>query len=175
MTLTLRLLTVAVFAALAACSGPAGTASSGSDAQSFSIERTACFGFCPMYAATVDADDKLVFEGQRFVAAEGAHEKTLPEGSFERLIEIAERHGFAGFDSAYPNEAGDNCPQMATDMPSVIVSVSSKKLTHAVSFYRGCFEFDGRDRLEAMIEEVDAVLALDDWIGSREDFMGARE
>lgn len=138
-----------------------------------SVERTACFGVCPIYVARVDADDTLVFDGERFVVAEGRHTRALPAGSFEKLLEIAGRHDFASFDAAYPNEEGTNCGALATDLPGVNVTVKSARLSHSVRFYQGCFEFEGRERLEAMIAEMDAVLALDDWIGEREPFFGA--
>lgn len=143
--------------------------------QSFRLQRTACFGFCPVYEVAVDERDILVFKGERFVAETGgAASKRLPEGSFRKLVAIAEAHKFASFDAAYPNETGSNCPQMPTDMPSVIVSYRTKRLNHAVSLYQGCTGFDGREALDEMILEIDAVLDIEDWIGPREQFYGAK-
>lgn len=142
----------------------------------FSLERTACYGTCPVYKVTVDERDILQFRGERFVAEdEGVVGKRLPEGSYEELIKIAKAHEFASFDKAYPNEDASNCPRMATDMPSVIVSFNDKKLNHAVSVYRGCFDFKDRARFDEMVAAMDAVLDVADLIGSREDVAGARE
>ena len=140
------------------------------------LERTACFGFCPIYKVTVDERDILLFEGERFVAeADGAISKRLAEGSFNRLVEILRAYDFTAFDAAYPNEAGSNCPQLATDSPSVIIAADAGRLDHAVSFYQGCAGFEARERLEQMIAEIDALLAIDDLVGPREDFYGAKE
>lgn len=140
------------------------------------LQRTACFGFCPVYEVKVDERDILVFKGGRFVAeAEGAVSKRLPDGSFKKLIAIAKAHDFASYDEAYPNEDGSNCPQRATDMPSIIIAYDAKKLNHSVSLYQGCMGFEGRENLDEMIVEIDAVLDIDDWIGPREDFYGAKE
>ncbi|GJL91954.1 DUF6438 domain-containing protein [Hyphococcus sp.] len=142
----------------------------------FTLQRTACFGFCPVYKVSVDDRDLLVFEGERFVAeAGGAVSKRLPDGAFNRLVAIAKSHDFASYDAAYPNEDGSNCAQMATDMPSVSISFNGKKLSHAVRLYQGCFGMDGREQFDEMLTELDAVLDIDDLIGPREDFYGAKE
>lgn len=140
------------------------------------LERTACFGFCPIYKVTIDERDILLFEGERFVAeADGAVSKRLAEGTFNRLVAILRAYNFTAFDAAYPNEAGSNCPQLATDSPSVIIAADAGRLDHAVSFYQGCVGFEARERLEQMIVEIDALLAIDDLVGPREDFYGAKE
>ncbi|MEQ8934384.1 MAG: DUF6438 domain-containing protein [Amphiplicatus sp.] len=173
-----RLLSIIAAIALFACEQKVVdlSTSSGGLETFFRIERTPCFGFCPAYKATVTDKDILLFEGEHYVAKSGTvNVKELPEGSFSKLIDIAKEQQFASFDSSYPNEAGDNCPQQATDLPGVIITVQSLDISHAVRFDLGCFGFDGRERLEKMISEIDAVMALDEWIGPREDFMGARE
>lgn len=137
----------------------------------FTLERTACYGFCPVYKVTVSERDILLFKGERFVAeAEGAVSKRLPDGAFDKLIDIARAHQFFGFDNRYPNESGSNCSAVATDMPSVIISIETKRLSRAVSVYQGCMGFDGRDRFNEMVLAMDAVLDIDDWIGPREAF-----
>lgn len=130
-----------------------------------SIERTPCHGFCPVYRATVSAQDSLVFEGERYVASATHNEKTLPPGSFAKLVAIAEAGGFKDLDAAYPNEGATNCPQYATDLPGVVLVYNTPTLDHSVRFDRGCMGFEGREGLDAMIAEIDAVLALEEWIG----------
>ena len=139
------------------------------------LERTACFGFCPVYKVTVLDNDVVTFEGERFVKEIGGSvSRRLSDGSFKKLIEIAKAHDFAAFDAAYPDADGANCPQRATDMPTVIVSFDAQKLSHAVSFYQGCMGFAGRDSLNEMIAEIDAVLDIGDWVGPRKDFTKAK-
>lgn len=142
----------------------------------FTLQRTPCYGFCPAYKVTVDDRDIITFEGERFVIEdEGAVGSHLPDGSFKKLLAIAKAYDFTSFDAAYPNEGESNCPRMATDMPSVILGYDAGKLKHKVSFYEGCMGFEGRERLEAMVAEIDAVLAVDKWIGPREQFYGRKE
>lgn len=140
------------------------------------LKRTACYGFCPVYEVTAYEQDILIFHGERFVAETGGSvSKRMPEGSFKKLMEIAKAHGFSDFDGRYPNQAGDNCGPVATDMPSVIIAVKTKRLAHEVNVYQGCRDFDGRARFEAMVAEMDAVFDVDDFVGPRENFSGGEQ
>lgn len=168
----------------AADSPPADTAAESLDpaalpdaalaAQSVSIERGACFGPCPIYKATVWGDDRLVFEGRKFVTREGMHEAKLAQGSFARLVDIAKRHDFASMDAKWPDEQGLNCPEPPTDMPTVVVAVDAGDLRHRVSYYEGCGGTPAAERVERMVAELDKALALGEWIGRREDWYGKR-
>ena len=143
---------------------------------SFTLERTACFGFCPVYKVIVDDRDILEFQGKRFVKEEGgAVGKRLPAGSYDKLRAIAAAHEFDDFDAAYPNDDASNCPQRATDAPTVIVGFEKKEKTRSVRVYEGCIGFEGRDRFDAMVAAMDAILDIDDLVGPREDFYGAKE
>ena len=181
----LRLVPAAVLAALflSACAPqgytpyyatPGGNGEQ-TDLDQITLQRTACFGFCPIYDVTVYENDVLIFHGERFVAETGgAVSKRLPDGSFKKLVDIAKAHKFSEFDARYPNEAGDNCGPIPTDMPSIIISFEGKRLNHEVNLYQGC-RFDGRESFDEMVLAMDAVLDIDDMIGPREDFYGAKE
>ena len=177
----LLLVSVAVFMAACAPKGytpyyatPDGP-SSENDYDQFTLKRTACFGFCPIYDVTVYEHDVLIFHGERFVAEQGgAVSKRLPDGSFKKLLKIAEAHKFSDFDARYPNEEGDNCGPLPTDMPNIIIAFDAKRLNHEVSLYQGC-RFDGREGFDEMVLEMDAILDIDDMIGPREDFYGGEK
>ena len=138
----------------------------------FKLERTACYGVCPVYEVIVNENDILEFRGKRFVTEEGgAVGKRLDEHSFDRLVMITKEYDFASFDSAYPNDDASNCPRMATDSPSVIITVKTKDSLKKVSVYGGCIDFDGRERWVEMVEAIDAVLDIGDLVGPRENHM----
>ncbi len=141
----------------------------------FTLERGVCFGPCPVYVVTVTGDDRLRFEGQKFCSREGVHERDLPQGSFNRLLAIAQRHEFTSIDSLWPDEKGLNCPEPPTDLPSVSVAFDTRTIKHSVKFYEGCSGYPGADKVMAMIKEFDVVLGLDDWIGPREQWYGKRQ
>jgi hypothetical protein len=165
---------VASAAVMTVDDAPAMAAASDAATQSISIERGPCFGPCPIYKATVYGDDRLVFEGRKFVARQGTHEARIPQGSFGRLIDIAKRHDFASMDAKWPDDKGLNCPEPPTDMPTVIVTVSAADLRHSVSYYEGCGGTRESERVERMVADLDKALALGEWIGRREDWYGKR-
>ena len=43
------------------------------------LERTACFGVCPVYKLTVYGDGRVVYEGKRFVRVEGTITRNISE------------------------------------------------------------------------------------------------
>src|SRR6185436_11964809 len=45
---------------------------------SIRLERTACFGECPVYVVTIDARGNVTFEGRHFVRVEGKATDTIP-------------------------------------------------------------------------------------------------
>lgn len=137
----------------------------------FTLERTACYGVCPVYDVSVDEKDYLQFRGKRFVAEEGGSVASpLPPGSYKKLQAIAEAHQFGAFDTAYPNDDGSNCPRLATDSPTIIVGFREGAEARTVRVYEGCGGFEGRARFFAMVAEMEAVLEIDDFVGPREAF-----
>lgn len=138
------------------------------------IERGYCFGPCPVYTATAYGDDRVVFEGKKFVAMNGRVEKKLDAGGFARLVDIVRRHGIMSMDTNWPDEKGLNCPEPPTDLPTVTVSVDAAEITRTIKFYEGCAGTPGADRVKSMVADLDKSLALDAWIGSREAYYGKR-
>lgn len=143
--------------------------------ETVSIERGACFGPCPIYKATVYGDDRLVFEGMKFVKRSGKHEAALPRGAFAKLVEIGKRHNFAAMDTQWPDEKGLNCPEPPTDLPTVIIAYATAEIAHRVAYYEGCGGTPAAERVEAMVADLDKALALDEWIGSRSEWYGKRD
>jgi hypothetical protein len=159
-------------AAAVVAAGPAASALAPDDW--ISIERGYCFGPCPVYKATAYGDDRVVFEGKKFVVADGKRERKLDAGGFARLVDIARRHDIMSMDTNWPDDKGLNCPEPPTDLPTVLVAVDAAEIRRSVKFYEGCVGSPGADRVKALVADLDKALALDDWIGPRERFYGVR-
>lgn len=145
-----------------------------SQAESVAIERGSCFGPCPIYKATLYGDERLVFEGRKFVARDGVHERRMAVGSFARVVAVATRHDFASMDSNWPDDKGLNCPEPPTDMPTVTIALATAEIRHSVAFYEGCAGSAGADRVAALVKDLDAAFDLDAWIGPRDAWYGQR-
>jgi hypothetical protein len=80
------------------------------------IQRTACFGRCPIYTMTVFEGGKVVFEGKKWVDKEGTYEARVDDDKIEKLYSKANSVGFFDFESVYDN-------QYVTDLPSTITTL----------------------------------------------------
>lgn len=72
-----------------------------------SIERTACYGQCPMYKATFFDNGEVKYVGRRFVEKIGTYRFLL---STEEVLEIKKKiteYDYFGLDSLYPTPISD--------------------------------------------------------------------
>jgi hypothetical protein len=103
--------------------------------RAISYETGPCFGACPVYKVTVNADGSGVFEGRRFTA-EGARSFRVSPREFRdfaaRLEPLRPKSGAVRYDSS-------RCERVATDMPSVDVEwIEAGGAAQQLNFYFGC-------------------------------------
>ncbi|HKR02541.1 MAG TPA: DUF6438 domain-containing protein [Pyrinomonadaceae bacterium] len=110
-----RLLTAAAF--VLACAFTAASQAPMAKAQEqiteITLERTACFGYCPIYTVTLRRDGTISYNGKKFVQLEGMYEGKFY--GFERLAQLILSRGYFNLK--------DNYTVNATDLPSTITSV----------------------------------------------------
>jgi hypothetical protein len=85
------------------------------------LERTACFGYCPIYKVTLRSNGTISYNGREYVELKGAYEGTVY--GFDRLAQLILSRGYFNLK--------DNYTVNATDLPSTITSVvrSGKRKT----------------------------------------------
>ena len=128
---------------LAPCNGTkktASTASSGTSASattqtaaknqlrtvSFSLQKTACFGRCPMFTLTINGEtNTATYKGDQNVDKVGTYEKKISDDELQKLVDAFEKRKLFDMQDAYNK-------QQVTDLPSTYVSYSingkSKKI-----------------------------------------------
>ncbi|WP_223653607.1 DUF6438 domain-containing protein [Hymenobacter psoromatis] len=79
------------------------------------FQRTPCYGTCPAYTATIFADGRVEYEGQRFVPVVGKRTLSLPPTKVAALLAEAQRIGFSQLDERY---AGNT-----SDLPATLIKV----------------------------------------------------
>lgn len=79
------------------------------------FQRTPCFGRCPVYTATIFADGRVDYDGQRFVDLLGKHTLSLPVAKVDELLAEAKRIKFNKLQERY---AGNT-----SDLPANIITV----------------------------------------------------
>jgi len=80
------------------------------------FQRTPCHGTCPTYTATIYADGRVEYEGQRFVTLVGKHTLSLPVATVNQMLAEAKRINFNKFGERY---AGNS----TYDAPATIITV----------------------------------------------------
>ncbi|MDP2274041.1 MAG: DUF6438 domain-containing protein [Archangium sp.] len=115
-----------------------------------SLERTACYGACPMYAVSVLSDGTTRFRGERHVKVTEPVEVKLEPAALAKLKAAFETSGF----EKWPDYTRTN----VSDMPSVVLTYKG----HTVRHNRG--DEKAPPELTALEDEVDAIIGTDRWV-----------
>lgn len=92
-----------------------------------SLERTPCFGACPVYKVTVSNDGTVTYTGTRFVDRLGTYKAHVWPGSLQKLDTMLTRLKFSKLKSKYALKI--------TDQATQIVTVARRSSTKTVSEY----------------------------------------
>src|ERR1700730_2925658 len=121
-----------------------------------SLERTACFGTCPVYTLTVYSDGKVEYEGKEHVKEKGARSSKIDEKLFLRLLEKADEIGFFKLNDRYEGRV--------TDLPTRITTVTKGDVSKTVRNYYG-----GPKGLHDFEQLIDHVTNSAQWTGAHPD------
>ena len=152
---------------MTASAAPKGASAGGSPAPILAtLERTGCFGTCPIYSVTVRTDGTVEYEGRRFVKLRGhrvgkldAHQLAALRAAFSEAKFLALEDRFACFE--------------ATDNPSAIVTYRSGDKVRTLRHYYGCLS--APKTMETLERKVDEIAGTEKWVGTREERKHLRE
>jgi hypothetical protein len=114
------------------------------------LERTACYGTCPVYKVVINKNGDVDYEGIAFVAIEGKRKWTLKPKKIEQLVKLIKEFDFKNFQY---NPKGPCC----TDLPFCITTVKFLDGTvKEIDHYLGYPEF--RDSLEKFEDNIDRII-----------------
>ncbi len=117
---------VLVIAMLVSC---VNTKSQGSNDLVFEIEKTACFGECPVYTLSVYKDRAVILNAQQNLRLKGTYRSQLSDKRYQELVDLFMKHDFFSFKDRYTGEV--------TDLPTTFITFShagqSKKI---MDYYR---------------------------------------
>lgn len=102
-----------------------------------SLQRTPCFGPCPIDRVTLRCDGTATYEGKQFVERIGLYEGQIWVGRFRRLVELVEYVNFFGLDDQYPD------PLRVEDLPSRVTTVIRDGVAKTVRTTDVSFVFEG--------------------------------
>lgn len=130
-------------AAAIACASCAGHSTRSMKEQrtidSVTLERTACYGRCPVYTIVIHGDGRVLYEGQEHVTLQGHAEGMLSRDQIAELGRAIDSADYFSLRDSYANNA-DGCPSTVTDQPSATTSVTIGARTKTIRHYYGCME-----------------------------------
>lgn len=127
------------------------------------LERTPCYGTCPVYRVTVAEDGAVVFEGVQHVDSVGRYTDRIDARLVVELARAAREHGYFDLDDKYA-EGEANCEAYATDAPTVITSITTGELFKRIEHDLGCA--GAPRRLYDLERRIDEIVGTSRWIGS---------
>ena len=127
------------------------------------LERTACFGNCPIYKLTIFDDGKVLFDGKDYVKRPGMNTSQITKSELEALIKEFEKIDYLNLDENYTDDP-KNCPESATDNPSAITSLNWNGKKNTVRHYYGCRGPKILEQLTALEDKIDEVVKTKRWI-----------
>jgi hypothetical protein len=126
------------------------------------LERTPCFGGCPVYQLSVSADGVVTYQGRANVRHLGAATKRIQPQRVSALLSELERGGYFSFAPRY-TPAEPSCGRYATDSPTAITSVRIENRVHRIEHDYGCGAAPGA--LVVLERRIDEVLGSTEWTG----------
>lgn len=115
------------------------------------IQRTACFGRCPIYTLTVFKDGRVEYFGKKFTPREGKYESNVAQSKIDSLMNYANEASFFRFENVYDKEA-------ITDLPSTIISVRNEEGMKTV-----VDRFDAPEELKSLEKLFDNLFLNVEW------------
>lgn len=140
---------------------PAAPASA-ADTSVVTLERTPCFGTCPVYRVAISRSGAVRFAGKNHVTQQGEARAEIPAARVDSLLHELEAGGYFGFADAYVMDS-PACGQYATDSPTVITTATAGGRSKTIRHDYGCNAAPQElGRLERLIDEVAGTSR---WIG----------
>jgi Domain of unknown function (DUF6438) len=132
--------------------------------QVITLERTICFGACPVYKLTIFSDGLVHYQGTKFVKKIGSASGRISRTKLNQLLQRFEEINYRTLPEDF-TPGTPQCPQMATDMPSAITSLTRDGKTKTVRHYHGCRGLSTLERLTELEDKIDQAVNTKKWTG----------
>lgn len=127
-----------------------------------SLERTPCFGGCPVYTVAVSPAGEVTYEGKASVRQLGKASGKIPAQKVDTLLVELEKAGYFSMANRYA-ASEPSCGRYSTDSPSAITSVTIRGRTKRIEHDYGCGAAPGA--LVVLERRIDEVLGSGRWTG----------
>lgn len=135
------------------------TSVAASNAPVMTLERTPCFGMCPVYGVAVFEDGTVVYLGIRYVAETGVRVANVDPGEVEFLAMQTADFGYFGWEDEYTF-------QIITDQPYAITSLNWEDQYKQITRYDG--DPNAPIGLVRFEDRIDRLVNIEQWVGTPE-------
>lgn len=115
------------------------------------LERTSCFGPCPVYTVTLNARGEVVYDGVTGVLVTGRQTDRVPPARVAAILETAGRIGFFDLDDRYSRNR-DGTEVIIDDVRTTFVTITQHGRSKRIEDVVGAPE--GLRQLERQIDEA---------------------
>ncbi len=119
------------------------------------LERTACFGACPVYSLTIFGNGSVVYEGKEHVRIKGTRETTISTEAVSQLVAEFEKAGYFSMNDSYTAFG-------VTDMPYANTSILIGGRTKSITHYHG--DRSAPQQLTDIEDRIDEIVNSAQWI-----------
>lgn len=123
------------------------------------IQRSECFGPCPIYSMHVRGNGSVRFVGERYTEVVGGIDGSLTDNQLFLIASELDRSGFFDY------EATEECIVLATDNPSVTLWVKWRGKERKVERHLGCKRAPP-DPVPMLSRTIDEIVGTEQWIGN---------
>lgn len=119
------------------------------------LERTACFGKCPVYSLMIKEDGTVIYSGVDFVRIKGIQETTISMDAIYQLLFVFEKADYFSLNDSYTKFG-------KSDMPSANTSISTGGKTKSIKHYLG--DLSAPKQLTELENKIDEIVNTAQWI-----------
>ena len=87
------------------------------------MERTPCFGSCPVFEVNIYSNGLLLYNGKMFTPHTGCGYAIVPKVEVNRLIRDAKEAGFFNLENRYPVNG-----EAPSDLPGCVIYIKDDKI-----------------------------------------------
>ena len=85
-----------------------------------SLEKTACFGRCPVFKIIIYSNGEALYNGQKFVKKVGEYDLKVSKREIDKILSKAKKIGFNNLKNEYS--------ERITDLPTTYIMINNKKI-----------------------------------------------
>lgn len=128
------------------------------------LERTRCYGTCPIYKVRVSGEGQVKYEGIGYVKIIGSATAQLSREQLARVVEAINAVKYFELRDSYASKE-DGCASVVTDHPSVITSIAIGGRKKTIRHYYGCAGAATR-ALTQFESNLDEIIGTARWVGT---------